>query len=202
MSALLTLILSLTPPVITANTGGDILTSLPASYKNGQATAQAQAIALTDPNGKVIECESMSIEGTPEASEMLSKALIGSKTKPARGPDGTGSYGLVRLSIGLGPKGSSHHQSLPFPDDMVLEIAAIPAGMTLPFRVAARILVDVDGHVAQCETNAEVGAGIGAVACEELRAGFHKPRTANGIAVPYITAASIAFGLADAEPAG
>ncbi|WP_299310091.1 hypothetical protein [uncultured Croceicoccus sp.] len=202
MSALLTLILSLTPPVITANTARVILTKLPASYENGQATAQAQAIALTDPKGKVIECESMSIGGTPEASEMLCKALIGSKTKPARGPDGTGSYGLFKLSIDLGPNGSSHHQSLPFPDDMVLEIAASPPGMTLPFRVAARIFVDADGHVAQCETNAEVGARIGAVACEELRAGFHNPRMANGVPVPYIAPASVAFVLADAEPAG
>ena len=151
---------------------------------------------FVSPQGRIDDCEVTYTEYEEAANARLCRLLRDHEVEqPARGADGAAMHGrlvLVRTSEGI--------MQLPDegvypPPELEIAVASLFSGEERE-TITVALLVDVQGAVLQCEGFA--ASPLTAAACKQaMEADQPVKRTANGVAVNYVSPVTVDFVAAD-----
>lgn len=171
---------------------------LPFSVQAAGIPRVASTRTTVRPDGSVERCDVEQSSGNATVDSATCRIML-TKTafEPARGPDGSALFGVVRQVVIWAPYGALH---LDPRGSFKFEVARLPHGFRLPYAVQVAFAVDEQGHISSClrqPVPGEIGWNTDVVrlACERLLDGRTVAPATNdaGVAVPSIQDASVLF---------
>jgi len=132
--------------------------------------AEVQMEFFVTPRGNVLECTVLYPRVSDELGAQLCEPTIGKRLgSPARGPDGERTYGMTAATIVRSTRSESPSERdgnfVPSPD-LVISVSTMP-GEKERHTVNVLVLIDEEGRIQDCESQARSEDGFAAVACEQ-----------------------------------
>ena len=150
---------------------------------------------FSDPNGKVISCTGLVIEGAVAIKDAICKVAIKQKIKPATNSAGENTHGLALLSVRNGQGHGANLSPTVRPADLVINIGKYPTGFSQPLRVGLVIDILPDGRIASCQGQSG-HIELAKLACSQVVTLKRPIRSgANQVPVSYIAAFAVDFAV-------
>lgn len=152
---------------------------------------------LVAPDGHAASCKITRSSGYQELDKQTCfVAMKRARFSPARGPEGTPSYGTYRGVVNWHRPDQQALQGSPGPD-LEVTVAALPGGTQKPAAVKVAYYVDVAGNPSNCTVlpdSAHQPKALVDAACTELLGKLpHAPVMGSSGAVPAVRTAAVLF---------